>query len=147
MERIEIMVRNIAIGIAILILYPITVGVALDVFNPRPEQADFTMSTEKPLKKGEVTEINIDSYNAAVDQYRTVLFYVFAFAGLISIAVGGFITIPFIGLGFILGGSVSLIIAYVSYWNMLKKGLQLISLLVALVVLVFAAYWQSRKRE
>ncbi len=146
MERIDLMVRNIAIGLAIMILLPITVAVGVDVFNPKPEQSQFALPSSESLKDGEPV-IDQEAYGKALTTHRKIFFYTSDLLGLLFIAVGSFIQIPFIGLGFILGGSISLIVGYASYWNMLNKIMQLISLLIALALLAFSAYWQSRKKQ
>lgn len=147
MERLELMIRNIAIGLALLILYPITVKVALDILNPKPEQSHCVTRTDETVSGKEELTVDLALYNAKIARYRTIFFYTFVLGGILAMAGGGCIRVPFVGLGFILGGAISLMVGYISYWDMLKNITQLLSLIIALVLLVFAGYWHSDKHQ
>jgi|GEM_PF-2861062 len=148
MTSADVTIRNVSIGLGILILLPLAVNVGIDLVNPLPDREQFTTTMPKTrYSSKEESVINQEAYDAAIQTYRKNYFYISTVFGLASIVIGTFISVPFLGTGFILGGVVCLTFGYVMYWNMIHKAIKFISLLLAIAFLVFMGYRLSARRR
>lgn len=148
MHNLDIMIRNLAIGVAILVMVPLAIAIGVDIVNPEPQKSDFTVTTSSDSWFSKEKKENIDqiAYDDAFTAYRKKYFYISVTLGIASIIAGALIQIPFIGVGFILGGGISTTIGYWSYWKMIPNYLKLISLLFSILLLVFLGYRLARRK-
>ena len=136
-------IRNIAIGLGIMVLYPmiIHVGTRLVVKEPRwselYELKDKVSSREYKEKEKELKQQR--------KEYEKYYFYTSSIAGLVAIAAGTAIAVPFLGMGLIFGGVICLSTGYFSYWHELSDLFKLASLVLAFLILLGSGYGVMRK--
>ena len=133
-------IRNISIGIAVMLLLPpITfVGTRLIIKEP-----SYPSSYDKGENyyKSEEYKTELASYQKGKKDFNKYFFYVSSVVGLMAIIAGAFVVpIPFLGMGFILGGTFCLISGYFFYWDSLNDIFKFISLLVALLILIISSF-------
>jgi hypothetical protein len=136
----------IAMGIAILL--PMLVNYGVSIFSPAPayQPMEFppilppsATPEEKAQRQEEFSERNKKRLEE-VRRHQRHLFYVAVPVGIAAIIGGTFVSVPAIGPGLVFGGVFTLIEGYWFYWSELEVWIKFISLLVALVALVFTAY-------
>ena len=123
-------IRNVSIGIAVMILLPFTCHVGIELFlQPERARTDY-----------------LNWYKSAERETYDKHYFVSMFiAGFVAILLGTFVVpIPSLGMGFILGGSFALIASYTSYWAKLAEIYRFISLIAALFLLIFSSFWLMR---
>ena len=149
MHNLDIMIRNLAIGVAILVMVPLAIAIGIDIVNPEPHKSDFAVAkaSDSWFSKERKEEVDQTAYDAVVAQYRKKYFYISVTLGIASIITGALIQIPFIGVGFILGGSISTTIGYWSYWKMIPNSFKLLALLFSILLLVFLGYRLARRKS
>ena len=100
--------------------------------------------TEANLNKANNSYCNPDftkqqEYNNAEKTYNRNIFIVLAILGVISLAIGAFMTNEIVSLGLSWGGVLSLIIASMRYWSDAGNWLKVLILAIALGVLIWLA--------
>ena len=110
-------IRNLSVGLSIFVLLPIAVYLIGSIINKQ-----------------------LFGFILFSADARAVHFYVSAIIGIASIVIGSLMKMPFLGLGFILGGTACLVMGYGIYWSDLNDVLKLISLLIAIGLLIFIGY-------
>jgi hypothetical protein len=121
-------IKNIALGIGIMILLPIitNVGTRLIVKYPNYSKIDKSYTRE--------------SYRSDMQKFNKYHFYTHATTGIVAIFIGVVAPIPFLSMGLVLGGVFCLVGGYFSYWNEIGDLIKFISLLIALLLLVFSSF-------
>ncbi len=114
-------IRNLSMGLGISIMLPVAVYLIGNIISKQLGYVSFSTDT------------------------KAIHFYVSAIIGITSIIIGSLMKVPFLGLGFILGGTASLVLGYSLYWSGLNDILKLISLLIAIGLLVFIGYRKTHK--
>lgn len=133
--------KNIALGIAISALLPLTVYVGTELITPEPSCPQY-----RHLKSRDQEEERI-LYSQHLKKYKETLFYTSITTGLTSIFLGALIlTIPFLNFGLIIGGTVTLIMGYIINWQELDTVLKFSSLLLGLLILILSSIPLARLR-
>lgn len=131
---------QIIAALAIIILMPMSVyrGVSLFV------TADYC-AVHKKIQKKELDEAKqvVQSWNEKCD---LLFLKVSIIVGLCGIAFGIYTSIAALGTSLILGSLVTIFHGYFAAWNNLSDKIIFISLLLAVLLLVGALYWYSRKK-
>lgn len=86
-------------------------------------------------------------YDAAYSSYRRSYFFIAVTIGLLAIVIGMFISLISLGVGFILGGFISLVLGYVTYWGALHNVIKLLSLLGALALILIISFYRFGKQK
>ncbi len=110
-------VKNMAIGIGIMILVPLVTDVGIRLVIEKPSSP----------------------YSAGSKKYETNYFYIASSVGIVSIIVG-VIAPAALGMGFVLGGVFSLVLGYVTAWDVISDLFKFITLLIALILLVLGSF-------
>lgn len=130
-------IRNMAIGIGVIILLPLIlhVGVRLVVHEPsHPNIGSFAHESE------EYRATKMQEYKSEQKIYEKYYFYIAVVVGIVAIIAGVITPMPFLGMGFILGGVVCLVNGYFRYWDEMNDLIKFISLLLALILLIISSY-------
>lgn len=128
-------VRNASIGIAVMILLPTITYVGTRLLFKEPSYPIYADRNEPQYKT------QVENYYKGRQDFNKYYFYVSSIIGLLAIIAGAFVVpIPFLGMGFILGGTFCLIGGYYYHWSGLTDMFKFISLLVALFVLVMSSF-------
>lgn len=142
--------RNLSIGFAIMILLPTIAYVGTrvavkEVAYPRPtlpKQPGQVIATAKPDSE---YQAELAAYNESRSNFQRAYFYTSGIIGLLALILGAFvIPIPFLSLGFIMGGTFCLIGSYFMYWDILNNIIKLISLILALILLIIGGIRLAR---
>ena len=141
----------VALGLAVILPMLLYYGVA--TFEPPPEHDAYFTAVPKPLlpeDEGERArqleeqrarmEQERKAFDAARQDFSRTLFFIAAPLGVLAILAGGFITLPAVGTGLILGGVANLVMGYGQYWDHLEHWMRFVSLLVAFLVLIGVAW-------
>lgn len=138
--------KKTGLAVAIIIVLNVFINVGLDTFYDAPVYDDFCEQNErapKPvLEEGEFVEIEFDKscydeLNAAQAEYNKVAFIVLTIVGTLSIVFGLYTQMPMaVAHGFIYGGTLSMIIGSMRYWNDMEDYLQFTVSGIALIILV-----------
>ena len=121
-------IRDVAIGIALMILIPFTTNVGIKLMLEKPETSSWSKDL---LKRKTPSELQ-----ASRQQY----FYTSVAVGIGSLIIGSFLVpVASLAMGFILGGAITLISGYTMYWSDLNDFMKFSSLLLALIILIFAS--------
>jgi len=141
---------SFAIAMGIAILLPMLVNYGVNIFSPPPKWEDY-QPMRVPVMPGQATpeglaqrqkefmERNKEMMEHS-KRHQKHLFYVALPAGLAAIIGGSFVSVPAIGPGLVFGGVFTLIEGYWLYWSELEDWVKFISIVVALVALIFTAY-------
>jgi len=146
--------RNIIIIFAIAVLFAVFVFSAIDAVYPRPEYNDFCEEDYvEPRVLGEGSEEVVDphkecrgEYDAAMDGYDQVSFYISAILALIAIFLGLYLPAQAnslnesIGSGFMLGGVFALFFGTIRSFSNLGRFTRPIIILLELVLIIYIAY-------
>ena len=127
-------VKNMAIGIGIMILVPLVTDVGIRLVIKKPS---FDWNAY-PVDSKEYKDAR-DKYELENNRYKTNYFYIASSVGIVSIIVG-VIAPTTLGMGFVLGGVFSLLLGYVAAWNVLSDVFKFITLLIALILLVLGSF-------
>lgn len=123
-----------AIGIGIMILVPLVTNVGTELIFKRPSfDWDAYPADSKEYKDAK------DQYESENRRYKTNYFYVTSSVGIVSIIVG-IIAPATLGMGFVLGGVFSLVLGYMTAWDVLSDVFKFMTLLVALILLVLGSF-------
>ncbi len=117
-------IRNISIGIGIMILLPLMTHVGTRLIIKDPPRSSY----------------NSPVYKLEQKKFAKYYFYVTTVVGIAAIAAGIVSPLPFLGMGFILGGVFCITAGYFRYWDELNDLIKFISLLIALVLLVVSSF-------
>lgn len=109
------------------------------------EAYDALLAQNKALeaKKEEARKL----YEVERNDYNRSYFFVALILGLIAIVAGVFIPLISLGVGFVLGGFISLIIGYVTYWGALHNIVKLVSLVGALALILAISFYKFGKQS
>jgi hypothetical protein len=138
-------IRNLSIGIAIAVLIPAAVEVAIHIVHPRAEMEQYGHYTDHQWVWDNQAE-----YKKAENQHWMIYLYVYGIIGLVCLLTGMFIKVPFLATGFILAGIGCLCMGYIASWNILNRIIKLISLLISIALLIFIGFYfaaQERKNN
>ncbi|HLB94307.1 MAG TPA: hypothetical protein VJJ81_03585 [Candidatus Babeliales bacterium] len=146
--------RNLSIGFAIMILLPTIAYVGTrvavkEVAYPRhtPIQAKFGAPITQTKTDSEY-QAELAAYNESRSNFQKAYFYTSGIIGLLALILGAFvIPIPFLSLGFIMGGTFCLIGSYFMYWDILNNIIKLISLILALILLIIGGIRLARTEK
>lgn len=127
-------VKNMAIGIGIMILLPLLTNVGTQLVIKKPSFVSYTYSGDSTEHK----EAR-DKYELENNRFATNYFYIASSVGIVSIIIG-VIAPAALGMGFVLGGVFSLVLGYVAAWDVLSDLFKFITLLVALILLVLGSF-------
>jgi len=143
-------IRNIAIGIGIMILLPLITQVGARLIMKEPayphtsHYAQAEMTQEERQQNVLKHEQEMEQYQLALKEFEKYYFYITTVVGIIALIAGTFIQIPFLGMGFILGGVLCIVFGYLSYWQELNHWIKFASLLMALLLLILASFRFAR---
>lgn len=126
-------IRNIAIGIGVMVLVPLITHVGIKLIIKEPAHLTYQQRQAKD-------QAVLQKYESENKEFKKYYFYIAAIVGIIAIIVGIIVPIPFLGMGFILGGVICLASAYLGYWGELALLVKFISLLAALILLILASF-------
>ena len=142
--------KKIALGFGIAILLPLLIYYGVSTFSPPPRWEDYRIENyyqrhkdAAPEEKAELEKENSrlqEERKAHQRRFQKNLFCVAAPAGIIAIVVGSFIGVQAIGTGLMFGGIFTLMEGYISYWSALPDWMRFLSLLIALIILIFIGY-------
>lgn len=139
--------RNLSIGFAIMILLPTIAYVGTRVAVKEVAYPSHTL----PKQPGQLISANSEyqaelaTYNESRSNFQKAYFYTSGIIGLLALILGAFvIPIPFLSLGFIMGGTFCLIGSYFMYWDILNNIIKLISLILALILLIIGGIRLAR---
>lgn len=85
------------------------------------------------------------NYNDAREKFNRNVFLIAAPLGLIAVIVGLLILLDFIGVGFMFGGILTLIIATGQYFSDMSRQMRFIVILIEFALLLYIAYKKVRK--
>ncbi len=74
------------------------------------------------------------------EEFEKYYFYVTDGVGVAAILSGVITPMPFLGMGFILGGVFCLVAAYFKYWDELNDWVKFASLIFALIILILGSF-------
>ena len=125
-------IRNIAIGVGVMILLPLLthVGVRLIIKEPVLPADHYVSPSSKASLQYQADKKEFDKYH----------FYITTGVGIAAVALGIIVNPPFLGMGLILGGVSCLVMGYFNYWDKLNDVIKFISLLLALLILIFSSF-------
>ena len=141
--------RNLSIGFAIMILLPTIVYVGTRVAVKEAVYPKQKYSDEPGPMRITNSEYGTElaAYKASQSNFQKAYFYTSGVIGLIALILGAFIIpIPFLSLGFIMGGTFCLIGSYFMYWSILNNIIKLISLILALILLIIGGIKFSQEK-
>lgn len=141
--------RNLVLGVAIGLLLPFTVhyGVSLMV-GSFPNAKDYGETYNQKTKKWEFeSKEKEEAYTQILYKYENTYFYVTTIVGIIALIVGAMIqSASFLAIGFMFGGLICIAMGYISFWHRLNELFKFISLLLALILLVFVGHRMAREK-
>ena len=147
--------KKIALGFGIAIVFPMLLHYGVSTWTPQPkwrgygfeptfnpqatpeEQAQWRTEQQKKQEERRIAE----------KRFQQHLFAVAVPLGLIALLVGAFLRLPAIGAGLMFGGIFSICDGYFNYWSELADVLKFVSLLIALILLLFLGYRRLEKKE
>lgn len=141
--------RQIAIGFGIAIIFPLLVYYGVRTVHAPPVWHSIVTapgfssaetSSEEKQANQQKRRGQEQAYAAAAKDFARVLVVVSTPLGIAGILAGAYLANVAIGTGLILGGIFTVAHGYWGYWNYADDWLRFVSLLVALVVLVFVGY-------
>lgn len=134
-------VRNASIGIAVMILLPTITYVGTRLLIKEPSYPSHVGQDSEKYYKSEEYKIKMADYQNRKENFSKYYFYVSSVVGLLTIIAGAFVVpIPFLGMGFILGGTFCLMSGYFWYWDELDDIFKFISLIIALLILIISSF-------
>ena len=143
-------VRQLAIGFGVAIVFPLLVYYGVSTFSPPPKWPDYYRpSVAPPNASREELAAGEQKLNAATDAFAEAN-RVFSFRLLCVAAPLGYLAMifgamrPSAGLhdGLIFGGIITVTTGYGFHWSYVEDWLRFLSLLVAMAVLVLISYWR-----
>ena len=167
--------KNLVIGLAIVILTTFVVVYGIQTFYERPDYEDFCEERDKiadPATTQEICESKngewqtyeglrqVDGiegycdlygqcrgeYDDAREKYSKTLFIITIILGIILIAVGGILfELEAVGAGIMGGGIITLIYGAGSYWQYAGDAFRFILSIVGLILVIFLAYWLNNR--
>ena len=102
---------------------------------------------KKELRELQDGLVKLKRYEHKVYIYRSTLFYVCLISGIILIIFSLLCNIPLIDVGLILGAVFSFIDGYSSFWSELPNIIRFASLVAALILVIFFAYFKLVKKN
>ena len=159
-------IKNIVIGIAVIILTIFVVVYGIGTVYLEPEYSDFCDGTTMPKEIGNETSCidlggiwvssgdycNIDyyacrdSYDSAREVYSRNLFLVCLPLGILIIVLGAMVFgLEAVGSGLMGGGIGAIIYGAGSYWEYSGELLKFLLSLAGLVAVIWFAYWWNKK--
>jgi len=144
-------VRELVLALGVAVLIPLIAYYGTIIFHPQPEYtfergailwSEATTQEEKALKEAEQAKENaaLAEYKSEKLQFNKTYFFVCLAIAFIAIITGMFLPMVALGSGFILGGFITLITGYISYWGALHTIIKLGSLVAALVFIMLISY-------
>ncbi len=139
--------KKFALGFGIAILLPMVVHYGVSTFSPCPKDRDYRVENFKELhERGSIEDkIRLEQKRSRLrkeliehkKRFQKHLFFVAAPIGIIAIIVGSFIGVQAVGTGLLFGGILNLMNGYIWYWSELQDWMRFLSLLLALIFLIF----------
>ena len=134
-------ILNISIGITIMILLPLTVHVGTRLVVKEPS---WSMMSGLKYGSSEYQEKQKE-YDVLKKEFDKHHFWATTIVGLAALIAGVLvIPVPFVAMGFVLGGAVCLAKGYLFYWNQISDIFKFISLILALLVLTLGSFRMVR---
>ena len=161
-------IRSIAIIIALAVLIPLMINYGASTLVPKPSYpiSDFKVGNSriageydtknfikngnysaKELQKAKQQMQLYNDYNAKKAKHYKTVFWVTVPAGILFILLGLLGRLGILDSGFILGGSLSIVSGYFTYWDSLSSAMRFVSLLVALILIIGVTYYRSTKEH
>lgn len=166
-------IKNLAIGIVIIILTLFVVIYGINTFYEKPEYQDFCGNSPKQVINNESACLDAEgkwnpyntpssvnerqgycdtdyycreNYNNARENYYKHLFLIALPLGIIIILIGLFVfSLEAVGAGLIGGGILTILYGVGGYWQYTGDLLKFILTLIALIVIIWAAYLFNKK--
>lgn len=154
--------KKIAVGFGIAIILPMLVHYGVSTFYPYPNQKEYqtkhneisrkhenlssetnksaAKARERTYREREEMKKLDEEWEAGINNFNRVLFFVAVPIGAIAIIVGALTSVQAIGAGLIFGGIFTLTDGYFFYWSHLLDWMRFVSLLIAFVLLIFVGY-------
>lgn len=142
--------KRIALGFGIAIIFPMMIHYGVSTFVPKPKYPGRDImeivknieekNAEKLRQRKAQRKSLQEQYEKDLKHFETCLFFVSVPLGIAAIILGAFLPLRAIGAGLIFGGIFSVCDGFLNYWSELSNALRFISLLAALIVLVFVGY-------
>ncbi len=146
--------KKIALGVGIAIIFPMMLHYGVSTFSPRPRWQDYfapvpgqyAAPEERDRLQAEQLKLQ-NERKAAEKRFGQHLFAVAVPLGLVAILCGAFLRVQATGTGLMFGGIFSICDGYFNYWSELADLLKFLSLLAALILLLFVGYKKLEKKE
>ena len=133
--------RQAALSLGLIILLPLTVSQFCDIVLPVAAQSEqVTAKFGTPEFKEQ-----FKNYQEFIKPTQMKRFYVSAAIGLATIVTGVFMPAPTVGTGLLFGGISCLTAAYATNWNQIDKIVRFISLVCAIIILLFSGLYFWKK--
>lgn len=142
--------KKFALGFGIAILLPLMVHYGVSTFSPCPKDRDYQVENFKELHERGFLQDKIrleqersrlkKELKAHKKRFQKHLFFVAAPTGIIAILAGSFLGVQAVGTGLMFGGILTLMNGYIWYWSELQDWMRFLSLLLALIFLIFIGY-------
>lgn len=142
--------KKFALGFGIAVLLPMAVHYGVSTFSPRPKWQDYQIENyyERHERATPAEKVKLEEEQSGLEKERREhakrfqkhLFFVTTPIGILAIIVGSVIAVQAIGTGLMFGGIFTLVDGYICYWSELPDWMRFLSLLIALVILIFIGY-------
>ena len=147
--------KKFALGFGIAVLFPLTIHYGVSTFSPAPKWEDYQVkhyhthyqnASQEEQTKLEEEQSQLDEKRKEHEKrFQRHLFFVTTPMGILAIILGSFIAVQAVGSGLMFGGIFCLIDGYINYWSELPDSMRFVSLLMALIVLVFIGFKKFRE--
>ncbi|MDD5006119.1 MAG: hypothetical protein PHS93_06430 [Candidatus Omnitrophica bacterium] len=151
------LVKKFALGFGIAVIFPLMIHYGVRTFSPLPLAQNYQIEnyykrfqSAPPEEKVRLEKEKAQLENKERRDYRGFqrsLFFVAVPVGIAAIIIGLIMPIHSVGTGFMFGGILTLIDGYVWYWFELQDWMRFLSLLVALIILIFVGHQKFSEKE
>lgn len=144
--------KDFLIGLTITLMLPFVVYYGAISFSPaagyhNQSKEAFFQRLEATLQGKKLDQSSSEAeYAAGKKTFNKHLFYIAVPAGVLAIVAGLLFSLPGIGSGLMFGGLITLVYGYFTYWEDLPVKIKFISLLVGLILLIAAGWWDHKKK-
>lgn len=151
-------VRELTLALGVAILLPLIAYYGTILVHPQPQYtfersaayyAEPKSSEDEAVRKAEEERERtaLAIYKDALTEFNRIYFFVCLAIAFAALIIGMFLPMVALGSGFILGGFITLITGYISYWGALNTFIKLGSLLAALLCIMVISYRRFATKE
>jgi len=145
--------KRFALAFGLAIILPAMIHSGVSIFSPPPRWEDYQVASMMESSPGDRQNMETQrrqretERKAALKVFQTHLFAVAVPLGLAAMLAGAFCRGPAIGAGLMFGGIFSVCNGYYNCWSELSATLRFLSLLAAMVVLIYIGYRRLERRD